>query len=162
MAEASGPLLAQGARRYSAAEDSRFDFSTEAAMPVSARGRLVNQRLRAAGVVACVLAFAAFATFLAVFLGKPSHQADAVLVDLDAITSAGVDHRDPTVTCSPSDAQDCTCEGAPVGPTEWIAPEYLNNNASSLWDLSEKYYGEDVPLVKFRAKAAIVMNVASA
>mmetsp|Transcript_90272 Transcript_90272/g.156444 ORF Transcript_90272/g.156444 Transcript_90272/m.156444 type:complete len:90 (-) Transcript_90272:741-1010(-) len=74
-----------------------------------------------------------------------------------AVTSAG-----PTVTCEAGDPGKCECEGSPIGPHTWAPPSYMYSTATSFWDLSEKMYGKDTPLANFKAKAAIVVNVASA
>jgi len=67
-----------------------------------------------------------------------------------------------TVTCKPTDAASCMCDGKPIGPDTWKPPSWFSTNATSLWELSAKMNGEDVPLSKYKAKAALVVNVASA
>mmetsp|Transcript_40196 Transcript_40196/g.72220 ORF Transcript_40196/g.72220 Transcript_40196/m.72220 type:complete len:92 (+) Transcript_40196:1-276(+) len=67
-----------------------------------------------------------------------------------------------TVTCRSDDPESCSCDGKPIGPHTWSPPSWMQSNASSLWDLTAQIDGEEVPLSKYRAKAALVVNVASA
>ena len=68
----------------------------------------------------------------------------------------------PAITCNPSDAGDCTCEGRPIGPSTFSAPAYTHSNHTSIYDTFAPMEGAMVPLSRYRARAAIVVNVASA
>lgn len=66
------------------------------------------------------------------------------------------------VTCKSDDPETCTCGGAPIGPHTWSPPAWMGSTATSLWDLSAQMDGKEVPLAKYKAKAALIVNVASA
>lgn len=68
----------------------------------------------------------------------------------------------PTVTCKSDDPESCMCEGAPIGRHTYSPPPWMESDAASLWDLTAKMDGKDVPLAKYKAKAALIVNVASA
>jgi len=67
-----------------------------------------------------------------------------------------------TVTCDPQDPAKCMCNGVPIGPHTWKAPSWLESNKTSIYETSAFYAGEEVPLYKYKAKATLVVNVASA
>ena len=54
------------------------------------------------------------------------------------------------------------CNGVPIGPHTWKAPSWLESNKTSIYETSAFYAGEEVPLYKYKAKATLVVNVASA
>lgn len=66
------------------------------------------------------------------------------------------------ITCSKDDPETCLCDGVPIGPHTYSQPTWMQNNATSLWDLAAQMHGEEVPLANYRAKAALIVNVASA
>jgi len=68
----------------------------------------------------------------------------------------------PAVTCSPSDADLCDCGGEPVGAHTWSAPGWWTPPLASIYEASAPLRGVPTPLARFRAKATIVTNVASA
>lgn len=47
------------------------------------------------------------------------------------------------------------------GPDSWRPPPWMKSDASSLWDLKASINGKQVNLSNYKAKAAIVVNVAS-
>lgn len=68
------------------------------------------------------------------------------------------------------DIQNCTCEGMTLGPgivgdsNDSKAFADFNNhpsNAVSLWEFSAFLRGSEVPLLDYKAKATVVVNVAS-
>jgi hypothetical protein len=81
----------------------------------------------------------------------------AVTVSPSALVAPG-----PTITCDPSDAGNCKCDGTPIGPSTWTPPKWLHTTKTSVFDTSAAMNGVSTPIAKFRAKAAIVVNVASA
>ena len=66
------------------------------------------------------------------------------------------------VTCDPSDPAKCMCDGVPIGPHTWTPPSWLKSNATSIYDTTALMDGTVTPLSKYRAKATLVINVASA
>ena len=75
-----------------------------------------------------------------------------------ALTTASL----PTISCDPSDAGKCMCDGAPIGPTTWVPPAWLVSKHRSIYDTYAYQDSVRVPLSNFKAKAAMVINVASA
>lgn len=67
-----------------------------------------------------------------------------------------------SIACDAHDAARCECDGKPLGPDTWTPPPWMSSNASSLWDVTEMMDGKATPLANFKAKAALVVNVASA
>lgn len=67
-----------------------------------------------------------------------------------------------SVTCKQDDPATCMCDGAAIGPHTWSPPPWMQSDATSLWDLSAQMDGKEVPLAKYKAKAALIVNVASA
>ena len=57
----------------------------------------------------------------------------------------------------------CECEGLPIGPGKaFTPPEWARSSLTSIYDASAPLNGEQVPLSRYRAKATLVVNVASA
>ena len=85
---------------------------------------------------------------------------------------------DDPVTCDPtrsmrrqlrvrsgdsSSALSCQCEGLPIGPGRaFTPPEWIKSMMNSLYDGHAPLDGVQVPLSRYRAKATLVVNVASA
>lgn len=67
-----------------------------------------------------------------------------------------------SVTCDPSDPAKCMCDGVPIGPDTWTPPSWLESNKTSIYETSAAMGGVLTPLSKYKAKATIVVNVASA
>lgn len=68
----------------------------------------------------------------------------------------------PTITCDPNDPAKCDCDGEPIGPHTWTPPGWLISNKTSLYETSAMYDGVLTQLSKFKAKATMLVNVASA
>jgi len=66
------------------------------------------------------------------------------------------------ITCDPADPAKCMCDGSPIGPDTWSPPSWLVSNKTSIFDTSAPFNGHMTPLSKFRAKATLLINVASA
>ena len=66
------------------------------------------------------------------------------------------------ITCNPSDPGDCKCEGLPIGPSTFTPPAYSVSNHTSIYATHAPMEGVMVPLSRYRARAALVVNVASA
>ena len=56
----------------------------------------------------------------------------------------------------------CHCEGIPIGPGKATAPDWAKTTLSSMYDAHATLNGEPVPLSRYRAKATLIVNVASA
>ena len=69
---------------------------------------------------------------------------------------------DPTVTCQPQSSGNCVCEGKPIGPDTYVAPAWMTPPDTGIYNTSALIGGVLTPLARYRAKAAIVVNVASA
>lgn len=68
----------------------------------------------------------------------------------------------PTVTCDPNDPAKCSCNGVPIGPHTWTPPTWLVTNKTSIYQTSAYLKGALTPLSTLRAKATLMVNVASA
>ena len=66
------------------------------------------------------------------------------------------------ITCDPADPAKCVCDGKPIGPHTWTPPSWLVSPHKSIYNTSAMYKGSTVPLSQFKAKATLVVNVASA
>ena len=68
----------------------------------------------------------------------------------------------PSVTCDPNDQAKCMCNGIPIGPHTWKPPSWLISNKTSLYDTEALLDGALTSLSQFKAKATMLVNVASA
>ena len=68
----------------------------------------------------------------------------------------------PTITCDPKDPEKCECNGTPIRPHTWKPPAWLVTNFTSIYETSAPIFGKNASLSNYRAKATLVMNVASA
>jgi len=68
----------------------------------------------------------------------------------------------PLVTCQPTDADSCDCDGEPVGNHAFTPPSWWSTPLTSIYQATALMGGTAVSLAKYKAKATIVVNVASA
>ena len=68
----------------------------------------------------------------------------------------------PQVTCDPGEPGKCMCGGKPIGPKTWSPPSWLKSNHTSIYDTSAYMNGELKSLSVYKAKASMLVNVASA
>jgi hypothetical protein len=92
--------------------------------------------------------------FLFLFLTTGSRKPDlpSQLVETSKVLS------DSRVSCGPDG---CTCGGHKIGPQSAAPPSWFLTDLSSMYETSAKLSGKDVPLSNYRAKATLVVNVAS-
>ena len=103
--------------------------------------------------------------------------------------SAALTANSPPVLCDPQDPAKCTCNGVPIGPHTWTPQSWLVSNSAcgrkctttqrseplthapyfrpfnaetSIYETSALIDGVQTPLSKFKAKATMLVNVASA
>lgn len=67
-----------------------------------------------------------------------------------------------SVTCDPDDPAKCMCDGVPIGPHTWTPPTWLHSNKTSIYQTDALMNGKQTPLSQYKAKATLVLNVASA
>mmetsp|Transcript_11569 Transcript_11569/g.42314 ORF Transcript_11569/g.42314 Transcript_11569/m.42314 type:complete len:147 (-) Transcript_11569:1544-1984(-) len=80
----------------------------------------------------------------------------------DLPSHSALSASEPEVVCEPEDNQACTCEDQSIGRSTFVSPPWRTPNVTSFWDLTASLGGRDLPLRDFRAKAALVVNIASA
>ena len=105
------------------------------------------------------------------------------------VMSAALMANSPPIYCDPTNPAKCTCNGVPIGPDTWTAPSWLESNSdlrsclkptalydisgvdrvlssllaeTSIYETSALVGGVPTPLSKFKAKATMLVNVASA
>ena len=54
------------------------------------------------------------------------------------------------------------CDGIPIGPDTWTPPPWLTSNKTSIYQTDAMMDGILTLLYKYKAKASLVLNVASA
>jgi len=69
---------------------------------------------------------------------------------------------EPVVVCDPKIPDKCMCDGQPIGHSTWAPPAWLMPKGSSIYDMTATLGGSKVPLSTYKAKVAMVANVASA
>ena len=84
------------------------------------------------------------------------------LATLPSRVSGAVQADGLSVSCDPTDAAKCRCsDGEPIGPHTWTEPAYMKG-PKSIYNTTVLMEGAYVPLSKYRAKATLIINVASA
>jgi hypothetical protein len=73
-------------------------------------------------------------------------------------TTKGLTEADSKVSCGPDG---CTCGGDKIGPQTAIPPSWFLTDLHSMYETSAMLAGKDLPLSNYRAKATLVVNVAS-
>ena len=81
---------------------------------------------------------------------------------ISLLTATTVAVQESTVTCDARDPASCMCDGVPIGPSTWTPPSWLHSNKTSIYETTAFMKGSETPLAKFKAKATMVVNVASA
>lgn len=139
------------------------DQSSECVELDESKDTLLNRKRRP-GTNTLALSFALNAVLcVALVASLRSHStvpARAVVEAAARSSQERVSH--PVVTCLPSDADTCDCSGAPIGMHTWTPPEWWKSGLASIYEASAPMAGVPTPLSRFKAKATIITNVASA
>lgn len=77
---------------------------------------------------------------------------------LASISEAGAA---PIITCSATDSDNCTCGGKPIGHSVYVPPAWLGSTKGSIYDTSAKVGRKETSLANYKAKVAMIVNVAS-